>query len=133
MSASGVDVPPAMAGRLRVLAESPAGREQPAPALTGAADPASLRAWLTAVGADARRALAACEELHAEAEEWLSVALEARDLAVLCDELAAAHRVAREAAVAHALHELRAVGNATRCSIARARCSSPTAVFSGRC
>lgn len=135
MSASRVEVPAAMASRLTALAGAAAGLGQPVPTLPGAADPASLRAWLTAVGAGARVALAACEDPHAEAEEWLSVALEARDLSVLCDELAAAERVAREAAVAHALHELRAVGDANAlldraCEVLVAHCGFERAMLS---
>ncbi|MCW3041772.1 MAG: modulated transcriptional regulator, LuxR family, partial [Solirubrobacterales bacterium] len=52
-----------------------------------------------------------------------------------CDELAAAHRVAREAAVTHALHELRAVATATglldrACEVLVAHCGFERAMLS---
>jgi DNA-binding CsgD family transcriptional regulator/GAF domain-containing protein len=81
-----------------------------APAVT---DTGALRAWLTDARQAAVRQLAACDQMDGEAGSWLALALEARDLLVLCGELADAGRAAREASVTRALHELRAVGTAT--------------------
>jgi DNA-binding CsgD family transcriptional regulator len=100
----------ALADRVAALASELGAAFPPAP---GVDDIGELRRWLDGVREAAVAELAACEELHAEAEGWLDLALEARDLLVLSAELADADRVAREAAVARALHELRAIGSAS--------------------
>jgi len=109
VTADGIATPSALADRLAALAEGlPEHLASPAPEAT---DVAALREWVSAARDVAAAQLARCADMDADADKWLALALEARDLLVMCAELTDGERVAREAAVAQALHELRAVGN----------------------
>ncbi|WP_354700827.1 hypothetical protein DSM112329_01117 [Paraconexibacter sp. AEG42_29] len=110
MTTTGDEGAAALTARVDELARALEGRMTAGP--PGVSDLGALAPWLASARTSAAGALAACGQMDAEAGGWLSLALEARDLLVACGVLSEADRVAREAAVAQALHELRAVGTA---------------------
>jgi DNA-binding CsgD family transcriptional regulator len=137
MRPSDIAIPASMAARLAALERALGDRVDlpDVPDLSGCADPMSVRSWLSAAARMATAELAACRDMDEEAYERLWFILEARDLTLLCDQLAAAQRVAREAAVAQALHELRSVGATAdlldrACEVLVAHCGFERAMLS---